>query len=151
MDKIHFGLKSKIKKILTTSTLESITKYNIAIQNLSPCFISWFPIINSTGIEYDHYKRKEVQRTGYDVDNYYGHTKMIQDCIKDLKIFSGDGEKHIKATFTQRHTKADIKTNGYVIVIEQDLNNNDVPDLKLHRKMCDTLIKELIKENKNEK
>lgn len=112
-----------------------------------PVFISYFPILGSE-------KQKETDKMikkSYDVDNYIYCCKCITDALKNKDIFEDDCNKYVKSIFiNESNIERKLKSTGMIVILEKFTGNN-YPDLKKQEKIKDLFLKDLLKEEQNDK
>lgn len=133
--KDHYKLKVK----------EGLDAYGITELQLDPVWISYFPVIGGEPEQDIHGKKLFVKKKGFDVDNYSGMTKMIQDKLnKDYNVILQDDPNHLVGVcFNKHHLDKLIKVNGYIIVIEQLSDKEQIPNLKKHRDEFEKILKKV--------
>lgn len=122
---------------------QAVLENNLKDLQLDPVWISYFPVIGSEPEQELHGKKKFVKKQGYDVDNYSGMTKMIQDKLnKDFNVIhKDDPENLVGICFNKHHLDKLIKINGYIIVIEQLIHVDEMPNLKKHKEEFNKVLK----------
>lgn len=121
---------------------EGIDLFCITDLNLDPVWISYFPILGGEPEQDIHGSKKFVKKKGFDVDNYSGMTKMIQDKLnKDYNVILKDDPTHLVGVcFNKHHKDKSLKVNGYIIVIEQLTDIEQLPDLQNHKEIFKTTL-----------
>lgn len=115
----------------------------------SPVFISFFSVVGGNeeecfeGVKIKGQVRKKytASKNGYDCDNVTIYTKMLQDQFRYNSIIKDDNAAFLKGVYFPTYHKDRDLTSGFIVVIE-DIEDSNIPDLKKHFKEFEKILKE---------
>lgn len=145
---MHSAVIGKYKAEASDRVLKAIKSFDLTTSD-KQVFISYFPVVGGNeekcfeGVKISGQTRKKYtgKKNGYDADNVTIYTKMIQDKLKNTGIIKEDNQASLKGVYFHTYHKDRLLTSGFIIVIEE-IEDNDLPDLKQHLKEFKRRLKE---------